>query len=256
MQIQIADSLFLPKVREPEKANTRDGTGQSFADILEKTGAQRNTRVRIGTIDDDNPTVGHLLVDHPDYAEKCWDIVHSSANADKPYTRMAAGTPVFMDPVTKEISWPQNGGAEKTALDCSHATPHMEASGRMQAIEASIYRATETHSLPAGLIRAVIRAESAFEPSAVSHAGAQGLMQLMPATARELGVSNPFDIEQNIDGGARYLKQMLDLFGGDIEKALAAYNAGPGAVKRSQGGIPYQETRTYVARVISYMKSS
>lgn len=120
-------------------------------------------------------------------------------------------------------------------------------------IERSIHQAARRYNLPPGLIKGVIRAESNFQVSAVSQAGAQGLMQLMPATAIELGVENPFDIEQNIDGGARYLRQMLDNFGGDVKVALAAYNAGPGAVEKYGGQIPpYQETTHYINRVLRF----
>jgi hypothetical protein len=120
-------------------------------------------------------------------------------------------------------------------------------------IEKSIHQAARRYNLPPGLIRGVIRAESNFQADAVSRAGAQGLMQLMPATARELGVRNPFDIEENIDGGARYLRQMLDSFGGDVKVALAAYNAGPGAVEKYGGQIPpYQETERYISRVLRF----
>jgi soluble lytic murein transglycosylase-like protein len=122
-------------------------------------------------------------------------------------------------------------------------------------IEKSILNAARRYNLPPGLIKGVIRAESNFQIAAVSHAGAQGLMQLMPATAKELGVRNPFDIEENIDGGARYLRQMLDSFGGDVKVALAAYNAGPGAVERYGGRIPpYQETEEYVDRVLRFSR--
>ncbi len=110
----------------------------------------------------------------------------------------------------------------------------------------SIAKAADTYNLSAELIASIIRAESNFQPDAVSPAGAQGLMQLMPATARELGVTDPFDVQQNIDGGARYIRQMLDRFGGDVKLALAAYNAGPGTVERYDGDVPYRETRNYV----------
>ncbi|MCU0592606.1 MAG: lytic transglycosylase domain-containing protein [Desulfobacterales bacterium] len=119
-------------------------------------------------------------------------------------------------------------------------------------VEKSVQQAAAKYNLSPELIRGVIRAESNFQADAVSSAGAKGLMQLMPETARELGVSNPFDIQQNIDGGARYLRQMLDRFGGDLKRALAAYNAGPGAVEQFNGDVPYSETRQYVQRVLKY----
>lgn len=107
------------------------------------------------------------------------------------------------------------------------------------------------------MIKGVIKAESNFQITAVSHAGARGLMQLMPETARELGVDDPFDIEQNIDGGARYLRQMLDKFGGDLKTALAAYNAGPGAVEKYGGNVPpYLETKQYVRRVLRFSRQT
>lgn len=119
-------------------------------------------------------------------------------------------------------------------------------------IERAVTAASRKYGLPRRLLRAVIRAESNFDPRAVSPAGAQGLMQLMPATAGDLGVSDPFDIGQNVDGGARYLRQMLDRFDGDLQKALAAYNAGPGTVERYRGRVPYPETVRYVARVMNF----
>lgn len=125
-----------------------------------------------------------------------------------------------------------------------------------QIIEQNVRTAAEKYDLPPQLISAVIRAESNFEVRAVSPAGAQGLMQLMPATATELGVKNTFDIEQNIDGGARYLRKMLDRFGGSLKKALAAYNAGPGAVDKYGGRVPYPETRQYVQRVLRFSRQT
>ena len=104
----------------------------------------------------------------------------------------------------------------------------------------------------ADLVRAVIQAESAFNPRAVSPKGAMGLMQLMPATAAEHGVLDPFNPAENIRAGVRYLKQLLDSYEGRVELALAAYNAGPGAVKKYGGKVPpYRETQNYVARIQS-----
>ena len=120
-------------------------------------------------------------------------------------------------------------------------------------IQISIEAAARKYNLPSKLIRSVIHAESNFRSDAVSPAGAQGLMQLMPATAREMGVTDPFDVRQNIDGGTKYLRQMLDRFGGDLKLALAAYNAGPGTVTRYNGDVPYRETRDYVRRVLAGM---
>lgn len=109
------------------------------------------------------------------------------------------------------------------------------------------------HDVPPALVKAVIAAESAFDETAVSHKGAQGLMQLMPETAAEMGVTNAFAAEQNVSGGTRYLREMLDRFG-DLRVAVAAYNAGPTAVMRYAGIPPYPETRDYVQRVLTYYR--
>ncbi len=124
-----------------------------------------------------------------------------------------------------------------------------------QQISTLVNDASAENGVPPGLVRAVLMAESAGDPSAVSMAGAQGLMQLMPATSADCGIVNPFDATQNVSCGTSYLKQLLDRYHGDATLAVAAYNAGPGAVDRYHGVPPYAETRAYVARVISAYRS-
>jgi soluble lytic murein transglycosylase-like protein len=111
---------------------------------------------------------------------------------------------------------------------------------------AEITAAAKKHGIDPALLAGLVKQESGFNPNAGSPAGARGLTQLMPGTAAGLGVSNVLDPAQNLDGGAKYLRQQLDAFGGDVTRALAAYNAGPGAVQRYGGVPPYAETQNYV----------
>jgi soluble lytic murein transglycosylase-like protein len=116
-------------------------------------------------------------------------------------------------------------------------------------IDSAIEQAAARHNVDPNLVRAVVKVESNFNPNAVSRKGAMGLMQLMPSTARQLKVRNPFDPEQNVDAGVRHLKQLLESYDGDIKLTLAAYNAGAGAVARSSGVPRYAETQNYVRRI-------
>ncbi len=126
-------------------------------------------------------------------------------------------------------------------------------SGRISAtpvdVDTAIEEAAARHNVDPNLVRAVVKVESNFNPNAVSRKGAMGLMQLMPSTARQLKVNNPFDPEQNVDAGVRHLKQLLESYGGDIKLTLAAYNAGAGAVARSSGVPRFAETQNYVRRI-------
>lgn len=139
------------------------------------------------------------------------------------------------------------------AIPATTATP--QTPGQVPAdILPLIQQAAQSNGVDAALVAAVARAESGFNPAAGSPAGAQGLMQLMPGTARGLGVTDPFDAAQSANGGAKYLRAQLDRFG-DPTLALAAYNAGPGAVTKYGGVPPYQETQTYVQRVLGYYEA-
>ncbi len=134
-----------------------------------------------------------------------------------------------------------------------HFTP-----GKMEASSADLADLVRywsgIYNLDPNMVFAVIRAESNFNPYAVSKAGARGLMQLMPGTAEEMRVTNSFDPEQNVAGGTQYLAKMMELFDDNVELSLAAYNAGPGAVKKHGGIPPYQETRDYVRKVTQYTR--
>lgn len=147
-------------------------------------------------------------------------------------------------------------GAEYTLVQtyCPACDPRSPVDWRTVRLHPDTYRdqiaaAARRWDIDPALVRAVIHAESAFNPEAISRAGAQGLMQLMPATAGDYGVTDAFDVGQNIEAGTRHLAELLTKYGGDVRLATAAYNAGAGAVERHGGVPPFAETRVYVERV-------
>ncbi|MBA4501736.1 lytic transglycosylase domain-containing protein [Marinobacterium marinum] len=162
--------------------------------------------------------------------------------------RTGSGTLSFSDTKPKGVKY------EEIRFDCFackvHSGVNWETTPLFQErYQQAIDRIAANHGVDKSLVRAVIHAESAFNPQARSRVGAQGLMQLMPQTAAELGVGNAFDPEQNIDGGVRYLAMLLDRYNKDVRLATAAYNAGPGAVAKYDGVPPYAETQAYVKRI-------
>ncbi len=152
---------------------------------------------------------------------------------------------------------PQPTASFQQALDAAQATGGTQAVANTGASVSGVPYASEInaaaakHGIDPALLAGLVKQESGFNPNATSSAGAKGLTQLMPATARSLGVTDATDPIQALDGGAKYLKQMLDQFGGDERLALAAYNAGPGAVTRFGGIPPYAETKAYVEKVLA-----
>jgi len=145
------------------------------------------------------------------------------------------------------------GSTTATTATAATATP-MAATGASELpadvpYGAEITAAAKKYGLDPALLAGLVKQESGFNPNAGSPAGARGLTQLMPATAAGLGVTNVLDPAQSLEGGAKYLRQQLDAFGGDVTRALAAYNAGPGAVQRYGGVPPYAETQNYVRAV-------
>lgn len=146
---------------------------------------------------------------------------------------------------------PLGGTPDASLANPGFATPR-RVNGYSGEMKKMVDAASERFGVPRELVIAVSRAESAFRSDVVSPAGATGLMQLMPATAKGLGVTDIRDPWQNLAGGTKYLRQLLDRFDGDVRKVIAGYNAGPGAVQQYGGVPPYAETKTYVARVLDY----
>ena len=146
----------------------------------------------------------------------------------------------------------KRSSGKKNSAHKSNSATRSRDPARYSRYNSLIGEAARLYQLPESFIRAVLRVESDFNPTVVSRAGAMGLMQLMPRTARSMGVSDPFDARQNIHGGARYLRILANRFKGDLVLTVAAYNAGQGAVQKYKGIPPYKETQRYVRRVLKH----
>jgi soluble lytic murein transglycosylase-like protein len=162
------------------------------------------------------------------------------------------------------IGLPMNAKKSLTALAAlavcasalAAAVPSAGAADLKRLYDPMVKRVSQNHGVPEDLIHSVIRAESNYDKFAISDAGAMGLMQLMPATAVQYGVGNVFDPAQNIEGGTKYLKDLIRLYQGETVRVLAAYNAGQEAVRKYNGVPPYKETRDYIARILASYKGT
>lgn len=181
-------------------------------------------------------------------------------NLDSAKPKAAPAATVTVQPVSAKTSTPDASLAAEAPGVMPPPSPPTGIAGEQPAsngpltnerLEELIKTVAERHNVDPALVRAVIRTESNGDPTAVSNKGAQGLMQLMPTTAAEMGVLNAFNPQENLEGGVRYLRQLLSRYGGDLDKALAAYNAGAGAVDRARGVPRYRETQEYVKKVTS-----
>ena len=184
-----------------------------------------------------------------------WTPVEKTANLPQ-----GTNTPVSFDKVLKAGAKTKFGdlltnpttrvNAQIYTNTVQSATPKEDFSSKTK-IKELISRVSQKHGVDEKLVNALVKQESGFNPNAKSKVGAMGLMQLMPATAKGLGVQNAMDPEQNVEGGVKYLKSMLDKYNGNVILALAAYNAGPGAVDKYDGVPPYKETQNYVKSILS-----
>ena len=176
-----------------------------------------------------------------------FSIRHEKSEVVGTVTRLYLGTDRtgYVDIPTAEIERFEKDLAPPIKVPANVAVPDQP-----QSLDEVINSIGDRHHIDPDLINSVIHAESGFKPHAVSRKGAQGLMQLMPKTASKLGVSNAFDPKANVEGGTRYLRELLERYNFDLVKALAAYNAGPHRVEQYRGVPPYYETRAYVANII------
>ncbi len=164
--------------------------------------------------------------------------------------RRPAATQGTLTPASLSRTGPAHAIAEPASYAPLARTVQTDAANSTRPdLNTVVEQTAKRHDVDVNLVKAMIRTESNDNPRAVSNKGALGLMQLMPFTARDLGVTNAFDPLQNVDGGVRYLKSLLTQFGGDLPLSLAAYNAGPGAVSRHGGIPPYRETQDYVRKI-------
>ncbi|MBI3259842.1 MAG: transglycosylase SLT domain-containing protein [Ignavibacteriae bacterium] len=258
LKMTATDSGHLSEAQKKEYSKAARGFESMFVSMMMK-------QMKESMLDDDHKENGENMTFGADmlgsYADMQFsDFVSRSGKgmglADMIYKKMTGGD--TLDAISTEIPAapiPQTGKSPSPLPSVKNDvidTFSDRVENRLEKYDSIITAASKKFNVPDSLIKAVITAESAGKHNAVSSVGAKGLMQLMDGTANGLGVKNSFDPADNIHGGTKYLRQMLDEFGGNVDKALAAYNAGPGNVKKHGGIPPFQETQAYVRKVKHY----
>lgn len=223
--IQLQSYLNPPQIAKTEKTDNK----KSFAEVLKSSEAQQTNKTGFGNI-----------MTSPS-AEVKSEIMNATKNgiSSESIGKFGALTGI------------KNKFNALKASNLGMEIPNVSSKAPKAQILSMIDKVAKKHGVDEKLVRALVRQESGFNPNATSHCGAMGLMQLMPATAKGLGVTEPYNPVQNVEGGVKYLKSMLNKYNGNVILALAAYNAGPGAVDKYDGVPPYKETQNYVKSILA-----
>lgn len=223
--IQLQSYLNPPQIAKTEKTDNK----KSFAEVLKSSEAQQTNKTGFGNI-----------MTSPS-AEVKSEIMNATKNgiSSESIGKFGALTGI------------KNKFNALKASNLGMKIPNVSSKAPKAQILSMIDKVAKKHGVDEKLVRALVRQESGFNPNATSHCGAMGLMQLMPATAKGLGVTEPYNPVQNVEGGVKYLKSMLNKYNGNVILALAAYNAGPGAVDKYDGVPPYKETQNYVKSILA-----
>ncbi len=219
----------------PHVGDTTKTDGKSFSEVLKNSSAQQTSKTGFGSFNTSISNVqGEILTDKNKFGR------FGSLTGLGDISKLTATTPINAEPI-KSIA----------GINSNIEIPDIANNAPKSQIIAMIDKVAKKHGVDEKLVRAVVRQESGFNPNATSHCGAMGLMQLMPATAKGLGVTDPYNPVQNVEGGVKYLKNLLNKYNGNVILALAAYNAGSGAVAKYDGVPPYKETQNYAKSIMA-----